>query len=116
MTPVKKILKTYECFIVWRNYECQQLISQASAIGSWELVQDPFVKPDIDLLALHIYKNLDKYVSWYSKAEPLAVDEFSTCDSSYFYMFSILSIIGQTLAKITWERTKAEAMVLDCLT
>ena len=63
-----------------------------------------FYKPEVDLFASRINRQLDKYVSWSPDPEALAVDAFSiSWTKSTFYMFPPFSIIGRVITKIKKE-------------
>ena len=78
---------------------------------------EKFGNSNIDLFASYINKQLNQSVSWYPKAGAVALDASSlTWNNIYFYMLAPFSFVGQTLAKITWDGTKAVPVVPDFFT
>ena len=62
---------------------------------------EKFGKPDIDLFATRINKQLDGYVSSHPEPKAMAINAFClTWNNNYFYMFPPFSLVGQVLAKI----------------
>ena len=54
----------------------------------FQKIVDKFGKPDIDLFASRINRQLKSYVSWHPEPEAMAVNAFSlTWNSKFFYMF-----------------------------
>ena len=73
-----------------------------------------FGKPDIDLFATRINKQLDRYVYWHPEPEAMAMNAFSlTWNNNYFYMFPPFSLVGRVLAKIQRDKTNAEIVAPD---
>ena len=73
-----------------------------------------FGKPDIDLFATRINKQLDRYVSWHPELEAMAINAFSlTWNNNYFHMFPPFSLVGRVLAKIHRDKTNAVIVVPD---
>ena len=78
-------------------------------------IVDKFGKPDIDLLASRINRQLKRYMSWHPEPEVMAVNTFSlTWNNNFFYMFlPFHSLVGQALAKVNRGKTKAVIVVPD---
>ena len=73
-----------------------------------------FGKPDIDLFATRINKQIDAYVSWQPEPEAIAVDAFSICwNDSYLYMFPPFSLVGKVLSKIALDQAHGIIVVPD---
>ena len=67
----------------------------------FQKIVDKFGKPDIDLFASRINRQLKSYVSWHPEPEAMAVNAFSlTWNNKFFYMFPPFSLVGQVLAKV----------------
>ena len=50
-------------------------------------IVEKFGKPDIDLFATRINKQLDRYVSWNPEPEVMTINAFSlTWNNNYFFM------------------------------
>ena len=65
-----------------------------------------FEKPDTDLFATRINKQLDRYVSWHPQPVAMATSAFFlTWNNNYFCMFSSFSLVGRVLAKIHRDKT-----------
>ena len=77
-------------------------------------IVDEFEKPDIDLFASRIRRQLKRYVSWYPEPEVMAFNAFSlTWNNNYFYMFPLFSLEGRVLAKVNRDKTEAVIVVPD---
>ena len=77
-------------------------------------IVDKFGKPDIDLFASRINRQLTRYLPWHPEPEAMAVNAFSlTWNDNYFYMFPCFSLAGQVLAKVNRDKTKAVIVVPD---
>ena len=77
-------------------------------------IVEKFGKPDIDLFATRINKQLGRYVSWHPEPEAMAINTFSlTSNNDYFYMFPPFSLVGRVLAKIQRDKTNAVILVPD---
>ena len=75
---------------------------------------DKFGKPDIDLFAYRINRQLKRYVSLHPEPEAMAVNAFSfNWNNNYFYMFPPFSLVGRVLAKINRDKTEAVIVVPD---
>ena len=61
---------------------------------------DKFGKPDIDLFASKINRQVKRYASWHPEPEAMAVNAFSlTWSSNYFYMLLPFSAIDQVVTQ-----------------
>ena len=59
-------------------------------------IVEKFGKPDIDLFATRINKQLDRYASWHPEPEAMAINAFSlTWNNNYFYMFPRFNLVGR---------------------
>ena len=77
-------------------------------------IVEKFGKPDIDLFATRINKQLDRYVSWHPEPEAMAVNDFSlTWNNNYFSMFPSFSLVGRVLVKIHRDKSNAATVVPD---
>ena len=77
-------------------------------------IVDKFGKPDIDLSASRINRQLKKYVPWHPEPEAMAVNAFSlTWNNNYFYMLPPFSLVDRVLAKVKRVKTKAVIVVPD---
>ena len=66
-----------------------------------KLVKQFSVTPSIDLLAYHLKKQLERYVSWYPDPYCYAVDAFNfSWKKEMIYAFPPFSIIGRSISKI----------------
>ena len=80
----------------------------------FQVITKEFGKPDIDLFASRINRQLDTYVSWHPEPEAIAINAFSMIwHNAYFYIFPPFSIIGQVIAKIRRDKTDAILVVPD---
>ena len=62
-------------------------------------------KPDIDLFALRVSKQLKKYISWKTGPFSMGRDAFQTSWSQGLnYAFPPFSLIGRVLAKVQREK------------
>ena len=77
-------------------------------------IVDKFGKPDIDLYASRINRQLKRSVSWHPEPGAMAVNASCfTWNNNYFYMFPHFSLVGRVLAKMNRDKTKAVIVVLD---
>ena len=80
----------------------------------FQKIVDKFGKPDIDLFASRINRQLKSYVSWHPEPETMAVNDFSlTWNNKFFYMFPPFSLVGRVLAKVIREKADALIVVPD---
>ena len=79
----------------------------------FQKIVDKFGKPDIDLFASRINRQLKSYVSWHPEPEAMAVNAFSlTWNNKFFYMFPPFSLVGRVIAKVIRDKTDAVLVVL----
>ena len=103
------------------NIEADQQSRILQDATEWKLhpelfqkIVDKFGKPDIDLFASRISRQLKSYVSWHPEPEAMAVNAFSlNWNNNYFYMFPPFSLVGRVLAKINRDKTEAVIVVPD---
>ena len=80
----------------------------------FQKIIDKFGKPDINLFASRISRELKRYVSWNPEPETMAVNVFSlTWNNNYFYMFPYFSLAGRTLSKVNRGNTEAVIVAPD---
>ena len=73
-----------------------------------------FGKPDINLFASRINRQLKRYVSWHPEPDAMAVNAFSlTWNNKFFYMFPPFSLVDQVLANVIRDKTDAVIVVPD---
>ena len=73
-----------------------------------------FGKPDIDLFASRINRQLKRYVSWHPEPEGMVVNGLPlTWNNNYFYMFPPFSHVGRVLAKVNRDKTETVIVVPD---
>ena len=83
----------------------------------FQKIVDKFGKPDRDLFASRINKQLKRYVSWRPEPEAMAVNVFSlTWNSNFLYMLPPVSLLGRVLAKMNRNKTEAVIVLPDCST
>ena len=103
------------------NIEADQQSRILPVATEWKLhpelfqkIVDKFGKPDIDLFASRINRQLKSYVSWHPEPEAMTVNAFSfSCNNKFFYMFPPFSLVGQVLAKVIRDKTDAVIVVPD---
>ena len=77
----------------------------------FQKIVDKFGKPDIDLFASRINRQLKSYVSWHPEPEAMAVNAFLlTWNHKFVYMFPPFSLVGQVLAKVIRGKTAVIVM------
>ena len=80
----------------------------------FQKIVENFGKPDIDLFATRINKQLDRYVFWHPEPEAIAINASSlTWNKNYSCMFPLFSLVGQVLTKIHRDKTNAVIVVPD---
>jgi len=73
-----------------------------------------FGRPNIDLFATRINKQVEKYVSWHPEPDCYAIDAFSIRWNSYlYYIFPPFSIIGKVVNKILIDNSNVILVVPD---
>ena len=61
----------------------------------FQKVVERFGKPDIDLFATRINKQLGRYVFWHPEPEAMAINALSlSWNNNYFYMLPPFSLVG----------------------
>ena len=78
----------------------------------FQKIVDKFGKPDIDLFASRINRQLKSYVSWHPEPEAMAVNAFSLTWNNNFFLCSH-SLVGRVLAKVNRDKTDAVIVVPD---
>ena len=74
----------------------------------FQKIVDKFGKPDRDLFASRINKQLKRYVSWRPEPEAMAVNVFSfTWNNNFLYMLPPVSLLGRVLVKMNRNKTEA---------
>lgn len=67
-------------------------------------IMDIWGKPDLDMFASRLNKQLDRFVSWKNDPEAENIDAFSmTWADNYFYAFPPFSLISRVLGKLREE-------------
>ena len=101
------------------NIEADQQSRILQDATEWKLhpelfqkIVDKFGKPDIDLFASRINRQLKSYVSWHPEPEAMAVNAFSLTWNNNFFLCSH-SLVGRVLAKVNRDKTDAVIVVPD---
>ena len=97
------------------NIEADQQSRILQHATDWKLcpgllykLADNFGKPDPDLFAPRINRQLKRYVSWHPESEAMTVNAFSfTWNNNFFYMFPPFGRVGRVLAKVNRDKTEA---------
>ena len=103
------------------NIEADQQSRVPQNATEWKLYPELFQKivdksgkPDIDLFASRINRQLKRFVPWHPQPEAMAVNDFSlTWNNNYFYMFPPFCLVGRVLAKVNKDKIEAVIVVND---